>query len=227
MQLHYRFEVENGNLAMFNSVVEGSPIVKFASSEYHKTNSPIIRFSSNCVLLRTNDGYNLEDILQIFGIEYSNIFEVEGLTNTYVLELVEKNAVNMANFLFETEAFVYAQPSFYYLIPEILNTTTASTLDQWDMGSIHDGIYGINAVSAWGITTGNSSIKVAELDDGIQLDHPDLQNNLLTGYDATDGYGCINPGSSAYDNHIGTQSAGIIAGVNNSIGIDGVAYSSK
>jgi serine protease len=42
----------------------------------------------------------------------------------------------------------------------------------------------INAEQAWGVTTGSSSIVVADIDTGLRFDHPDLQGgNVLQGYD--------------------------------------------
>jgi serine protease len=41
----------------------------------------------------------------------------------------------------------------------------------------------INAEQAWDITTGSTSIVVADLDTGIRFDHPDLQGNVIPGYD--------------------------------------------
>ncbi len=41
----------------------------------------------------------------------------------------------------------------------------------------------INAEQAWDITTGSASIVVADLDTGIRFDHPDLQGNVIPGYD--------------------------------------------
>jgi len=41
----------------------------------------------------------------------------------------------------------------------------------------------INAEQAWDITTGSASIVIADLDTGIRFDHPDLQGNVIPGYD--------------------------------------------
>jgi hypothetical protein len=57
----------------------------------------------------------------------------------------------------------------------------------------------------------------------VDLDHPDLAGNLLTGYDATDGSdGAVN--GDCFGNYAhGTCSSGIIAAIDNAIGIKGIA----
>jgi len=80
--------------------------------------------------------------------------------------------------------------------------------------------WGINRIDAdlvWGVTTGDP-IKVAIVDTGIDLTHPDLAVNVKGGYNA------INPlKSAADDNGHGTHVAGIVAALDNTIGIIGVA----
>lgn len=69
---------------------------------------------------------------------------------------------------------------------------------------------------------GGSGVAVAVIDTGIDLKHPDLEGNVI------DGYNAIRPGRSAKDdNGHGTHVAGIIAAVDNSIGYVGVAPSAK
>jgi len=79
--------------------------------------------------------------------------------------------------------------------------------------------------NAWLMSTG-ANIKVAIIDGGVELTHPDLAANLYNqGYDAT---GERNDGSCrSYDYH-GTSCAGVVAAIaNNNIGIAGIAYDSK
>ncbi len=100
----------------------------------------------------------------------------------------------------------------------------------------------INLPYAWELNSGANTI-VAVIDTGIVKSHPDLQGQLLPGYDfigdpdmAGDGDGIdpdpedpgdrINPGETS--SFHGTHVAGTVAALtNNGIGVAGVAFSSK
>ena len=103
---------------------------------------------------------------------------------------------------------------------------------QWHYGLI-------NLPAAWNLSTGSNSVTVAVVDTGVLLGHPDLQGQLVSGYDfisnatrARDGDG-IDPnpndsgdkqggGSSSFH---GTHVAGTVAAAsNNGIGVAGVAW---
>ncbi len=109
---------------------------------------------------------------------------------------------------------------------------------QWYLNSD----YGINANAAWNVTKGSPSVVVAVIDTGI-TEHPDLDANVVTGYDfisspasARDGNGRDGDPSDSGDwdsnsgqpsSWHGTHVAGIIAAVSNEIGISGVAPNVK
>ncbi len=79
------------------------------------------------------------------------------------------------------------------------------------------GVTKIGAEQAWGSSTG-ADVKVAVVDTGIDLDHPDLVDNVRGGFNA------INPRKQPDDdNGHGTHVAGIIAAANNGFGVVGVA----
>lgn len=141
-------------------------------------------------------------------------------------------AMALSSILFETGWFEYVEPDFIKLIHP-MHSEDPLAAAQWALNNDGENtrLYGgtaqsdMNVYSAWNRTTGSPNIKVAVLDEGVDLQHPDLAGNLLPGYDAT-GQGSLG-GAAAGDAH-GTACAGIIAAEgNNGIGIAGVAYHSK
>ena len=102
------------------------------------------------------------------------------------------------------------------------------------------GSNGVNASTAWSISTGSTNVVVAVLDTGITK-HPDLDANVVAGYDfvssaraAGDGNGWdadpSDPGDargSQSSSWHGTHVAGLIGASSNSIGVVGVAPNVK
>jgi len=86
----------------------------------------------------------------------------------------------------------------------------------------------INGPEAWEITTGDPNIVVAVIDSGVDLNHPDLVNNLVPGYDFLDNDAQPNPALDHPLNAHGTNCAGLVgAQGNNGIGVSGVTWNSK
>ncbi|MFK7949135.1 MAG: S8 family serine peptidase, partial [Saprospiraceae bacterium] len=153
------------------------------------------------------------------------------IVGLYTLETKGKDdALTLANIFHESGLFEYAEPNFLRFMKKFTNDPLFA--DQWSIENLGTSTYpGATADSdmdvndAWAISTGSGTIKVAVLDEGVDLSHPDLINNLLTGYDAT---GQGSAGDVSGDDAHGTACAGIIAAEgNNSLGMAGVAYSCK
>ncbi len=174
------------------------------------------------------------------------------LENTYVLETSPEqgmNGIEAANHFGRQEGVLWAQPNFYYLDWELLNATVNDPLwsEQWahrntgqtvtsatkdpTLSSTVNGYpdADVDADLAWdvllahGLPAGGSrDILVALLDSGVDLDHPDLDDNLISsGVDFSP-----DNGSDANDvqGH-GTSTSGIVAAEgNNGIGVAGIAY---
>lgn len=104
----------------------------------------------------------------------------------------------------------YVEPNTVYKLDYLPNDPSINS--QWGLGAI-------KASQAWDTTTGSSSINIAVLDTGVDLDHPDLAAHLVTGYNA------ITATTNANDDHgHGTHVAGIAAGIiDNGKGTAGVA----
>jgi hypothetical protein len=155
------------------------------------------------------------------------------------------NALEMANRFYETGEFSASEPDFLLLLKNsntnsptgndestLINTNDTFLDYQWSLHNIgsaiqYNGTVGsdLNVFAAWGISTGSAAIKVAILDTGVDLVHPDLLANLLPGFDATGlGSGGAPSGNDAH----GTACAGIVAAVgNNNLGVTGIAYNCR
>lgn len=124
-----------------------------------------------------------------------------------------------------------ADPNYIIHTAAAVTPNDPSYPDQWNIQDLP---------WVWGVTTGNSNVRVAVVDTGILLDHPDLSSKLVDGYDfvrdmskSNDGDGIdADPddpgdrsnadGSSSFH---GTHVAGIVAAqTNNGAGIAGVNW---
>jgi len=86
----------------------------------------------------------------------------------------------------------------------------------------------VNSPEAWDVETGASSIIVAILDNGVEQDHPDI-NQVTPGEDMTTfgGFGWTGGPIFEYDNH-GTPVAGLVSAImNNGLGSVGVCPSCR
>ncbi|WP_242966885.1 S8 family serine peptidase [Desulfosporosinus sp. FKA] len=90
--------------------------------------------------------------------------------------------------------------------------------DQW---SLVNG----DVAGAWGMGATGKGITIAIVDSGIDLNHPDLKDNIVPGYNAITQSDA--PGANQDDNGHGTHVAGIAAAERNNVGIVGVAYQAK
>ncbi len=87
------------------------------------------------------------------------------------------NTLEIANQFYETGLFASAVPDFLYDDREILCTNDTDFGDLWGLDNVGNPDADINACAAWGITEG-SGVVVAILDQGIEMTHGDLSNNI-------------------------------------------------
>jgi len=143
-----------------------------------------------------------------------------------------KNALALANIFYQTGLFEYAEPDLMVSDNTNSNTTLNCVNDplfynQWGHSNTgqNGGTAGVdvNACEAWNISTGTNVI-VAVLDQGIEINHPDLSANIFgSGFDTESG---TSP-SQVLDAH-GTPCAGIIGAVQNNLqGISGISPNCK
>ncbi len=152
-----------------------------------------------------------------------------GMHNTYIVRTALTSGfevLDLANALAQRPDVVYAQSDMvmtvvqHQVIPDDQLFNNA-----WGLRNV--GQLGccvgqdMNAPMAWTITTGSPDVIVAILDNGVQQNHPDI--NQIPGIDIS-AVGAPNGGpGNACDNH-GTAVAGCVSGImNNWIGACGIA----
>ena len=143
--------------------------------------------------------------------------EISFAPQTYVLACSSSsagNALEMANFFYETNIFEYSEPEFLLLDKYCANDFYFDS--QWNLEN--DTNNDINFCGAKNITHGNSNIKIAIVDDGIYEGHTDL---LVSDRFTIDNNSFLSF-SYIYGQHA-TKCAGIINARNNFAGISGIA----
>jgi subtilisin family serine protease len=215
------------NIQSFEDTINTFDNVLFVSERLYASDSTI-QWAANEILFQIKDTCNVFMVLNELNIPYDTVKRWGYNQYSYLLTLSNnQDAVDYANLLYESNKFVYAQPSFY----RILKKQNPYYPQQWNLNNTgqNGGTSGIDIdmLAAWDITTGGDAIKIAVIDDGVDLTHPDLSANLLPGYDATNAFfGGANGNCCGHDAH-GTGCASIIVADDNSLGIKGIAHNSK
>lgn len=126
------------------------------------------------------------------------------------------NSLDASNYLYETGLFEDVDPGFIFNFKDHSVPSDPYYTSQWNL----NGIYGIQADNAWGITKGSSSVTVAVVEQGINMNHQDLSGRFHSYV-----YNCADGSSNAVfpSTDHGNMVAGIIAANHNNINIAGVA----
>ena len=207
------------------------------------------------LLLTVNQGYNEDDIMELFSNDIIGTPRRIGNTETYIvpvkspsidligqLTTISTTSQKKRQYDRMTRYLEYDYVGFVDFMPN-----DPSFDEQWGMhntgqnGGTADA--DIDAVEAWDITTGNSSIVIGVIDTGIDYQHPDLSANSWTnqaelngtagvdddgnGYiDDIKGWNFYSNNNNPLDDHgHGTHVAGIIGAIgNNAFGVAGVAW---
>jgi len=202
-----------------------SPVFIVGNNRVIPTNEIITKFSSKVPKsLR-------ESILD--NLDISVVEELSYEKDAYLLDNHRSNGfvlLEQANLLHEKTETKFAEPNFLMLLERLATPDDTYYLSQWALENNAQLAWGtvdadIDAECAWDIDTGGSTVTVAIIDEGVDLVHEDLVNNIDLWYDATDNPYGTNPNPA--DGH-GTGCAGIAAGQgNNGIGVSGVGWNMK
>ncbi len=193
--------------------------------------------------------WDLEAINALQGVTI--VRPLGGTTDQFVLSMPGATceellaAVELYN---ENPALAWASPNFLCQVARYVMPNDILFRSQWSLNNTQQagGKHGadVDAALAWTVTTGNSRIVIATIDDGLDLMHNDLRDNVWGNSGEIPGDGLDNdrngyvddvhgwnffrdgndPNHGASDFH-GTLVAGVAAAKgNNNIGVTGMAY---
>ncbi len=223
-----------------NSFESGKISVKFYRFQYLKIEQKINEFGflefNYLDLKKISTQFKFKKITSLFknvlkNTEFQNTHKNWDLDLWYTIEFdAELNVQILYQELLKTNFFEIVEPVYKkHLLDEgVLNLNylpnDARLNEQWSYNNTGQGggIIGkdIRLLNAWDIEKGNPNVLVAVHDMGIQLDHPDLIQNIAVGKS----FNFIDNNDTIVMGYHGTHVAGTIAAVNNnSIGVSGIA----
>lgn len=209
--------------------VPGEVLVKFKDDVEIRTTKGVGFVRTNIEsITELNRRYKVKEMEKVFKtakkrrekkyirIYTGEVMEVPQLFNWYKLKVPDDADITAIVEAYKSDPNVeYAEPNYIARICVIPNDSLYA--QQWGLPAIH-------APEAWDIEQGDSTLIIGILDTGVEWDHPDLADKVVsTGYDF------VNDDNDAMDdNGHGTHVAGIAAAAtDNSIGIAGVAWNCK
>jgi thermitase len=174
--------------------------------------APVSDFSSQQILVKFQPGTSLPEAAEIHRQLGGQVKETIPGIGVQVVTVPKGQEIAKAKAYSANAKVAYAEPD--YLAQAEGNPDDPYLGLQW-------GLTKVEAPQAWDVTTGSSSINIAILDTGVDLDHPDLANKIISNINFS------NSGTTDDVYGHGTHVAGIAAAMtDNGIGVAGLGYSS-
>ena len=172
-----------------------------------------VRVVKGEILVKFKPAVKPKEVRQIFAkhslVQRKLIEKLQG----HLMKIPEEKTIEeMIQELKKDPDVIYAEPNF-----------TLQSLSTLPNDEYFDRQWATNKIelnNAWDLEKGSADVTIAVLDSGIDLDHPDLKENIIPGYDF------VNDDTDAWDdNGHGTAIAGVIGAIgDNREGIAGVDW---
>ena len=120
------------------------------------------------VLVKKSSDISVDYLLTQLNIPFERVVQNQYNPKYYTIILPSDNAISVAATLYETGYFDYSEPNFVFSFSLLGYEDNPEYYNQW---AIHNDSVNINLLPAWNVTTGDSRIKVAVLDNGVDLNH--------------------------------------------------------
>ncbi len=209
-------------------LILAAPLLRYAKAEMIIRPEVIVTFDGSV------DDEDIKNVMKSFGLRRIKTFSALDPTYMFAIDGSPLRGFELSWALMQLDEVEAAEPNFIHDLPEMAAPNDPLYSDQWDMNNTGQtgGTPGadMHMEEAWDISTGSSDIVVAIIDEGVDVDHPDLVANMVAGFDAVTADptpGGIPGNANSGDGH-GTCCAGIVAASgNNGIGVTGVTWNSK
>ena len=206
------------------------------------------------ILVRFNSDYNQEEVQSFCDLHDLKLLRKSSKKlNVFVLAVNTpkyRSTFTQANSLNGQDGVLWSQPNFVKKI-NFFSVNDPLYGNQWHLENTGQGGSGtvtdadVDAEGAWSIQTGNPAITIAIVDDGVDLNHTDLDiwtnpgeiagnsldddgNGYVDDIHGWNFYDSNNSPDADYDNNHGTACAGVAAAKgNNATGVAGIAYGVK
>ena len=225
--------------------------VESVTPVFRESQSGLRLVATDEMTVRFKDGVSRQDIdafNKSNGVEL--IKENRFVKNQFLLRVKPPGeTLKVANLYQESDLTEFAEPNFITEARKAALPDDVYLGQQWHLHNTGQGsgLAGedVGAEEAWEITQGSPEITIAIIDDGVDIDHPDLKSNIWKNPDETEpdvhGWNFFddndNPRPQKFtppydqlqgnDSH-GTPCAGVAAAVGgNSIGVAGIAQHCK
>jgi serine protease len=167
-------------------------------------------------IVKFNRDFSEEYINQVIFGEYDVTVKKIADDNTYKIKINGQERVRIQESLGNNPHISHIEPNYLVHIQDYIIPDDPDYIKQW-------GLKMLELERTWQSTRGSNTITVAVVDTGVLPDHPDLKDNLISGYDFVDDDS--DPTDPNPDFSHGTHVAGIIGAVtNNQQGIAGINW---
>lgn len=179
---------------------------------------------TNEVVVRFAPGFGKSEVEALCADLHCHPTQPSDNDDLYVLHVLDLNddaPLDVANHLATLKDQVrYAEPNFIQAIH--FAGPVAAPTDPWFTRQWYHET--LRSLEAWSTTLGSAHVRVAVIDCGVDVGHPDLKANIAPGWDFDNGG--PDPSPVGPDSH-GTACAGLIAAALNGIGMVGMAPSCR
>jgi subtilisin family serine protease len=200
-------------LASPQSALDSTDVAQFVEQ------AGVREFTGRLIVRPLQNGTTRDQASQL--LSSYGLIEYVKATDEYVIILPEGQSENsLSQSLMSTGLIQYAEPD-YMLYPVNTTPNDPDFNSQWQHATMR-------SVEAWDFGTGDGTFIACTVDTGVDLNHPDLQANLVSGYNSVDGLAQSNGGQVGDINGHGTMTLGCVGAIgNNGVGVVGMAWDIK